>query len=945
MDNDVDRGGPGFAGGRPALGAAARLNGLSLKTKVVAATLVLFVSAVWLLAHDIADEVGDGFEAVVAAEQTALVEHIADSLEEEAKLRFHTLEDLASLLNRETMADPARVDSVLRGYKGVERLFNMGVTVISKDGMGLADYPRQDGRAGFDFTASDYFSEAVKTRAPVVGKPRPSPFSHKPVVLLAVPIRDADGGILGVLVGTNTVSDGDFLTEIIPRKNRLGGEFHIVSPRDRIYVASTDPNRILQALPAPGASPMLDRHLAGCEGSGVAVNSQGSENLSSSMRIPSTGWLVISTIPTATAFAPIRNLEAEIYKDAVLASAGIALLSWLFLLRQLAPLARAADTLDAMAKGEIPLNPIPEEGAREIRRLLTSFNKFQHWIQSQKRALRENTEQLRLAASVFDGTKEAIAITDADGRILRVNKPFCRLTGYAEEELVGRNPSLLKSGRHDDAFYAGMWRSLIDTGAWTGEIWNRRKNGEVYPERLNLSTLYGEDGSVMQRIAIASDITEAKRAEEIILHQANHDLLTDLPNRRLVLEAVRRHAAECGRVGFLLIDLDRFKEINDSLGHAVGDLLLVEAASRIQDRAPPGALVGHLGADEFVVVLPGADGHGLETSAEGIRQVLSEPFLLGIEAVHVTASLGGALIPEDGTDPDESFSNADQAVREAKTTGRDRFRRFSDAMRRKTQARIQMAADLRGALAGGQLEVFYQPIVDMRTRRIVKAEALLRWRHPERGFVSPTEFIPVAEETGMICEIGEWVFHRAAETAARVWRGRPGLHPIQIAVNKSPRQFFSSSDHGDWISHLKDLGIPAGLLSIEVTEGLLLDSHGTILDQLATFRNAGIHVALDDFGTGYSAMSYLKRFELDVLKIDQSFVRDMAEDPKDRAIVEAILAMAHKLGMKVVAEGIETEGQASLLSAAGCDFGQGYLFAKPMPGDAFEALAAGDPVL
>jgi diguanylate cyclase (GGDEF)-like protein/PAS domain S-box-containing protein len=928
---------------------------LDLKTKIIVACVSLFVAAIWLLAHDVAEEVRADFQTVVAAEQSALVEHVADSLDEEARLRIDTLKDIAVTLTPEVLADPKRLTAVLNENKHLGRLFNLGLSVVSAQGKGLMDYPPLPGRAGSDFSGEDYFKDIMANGNVAISRPRIGRFSNKPIVLLAAPIRSQQGGIIGILVGSNTVTGSDFFTEIIPHEGRMGGAFHVISPRDRIYVASSRAGRTLQPLPSPGVNAMLDRYLEGYEGSGIALNAEGIETLSSSRRIPRTGWLVMASVPTATAFAPITRIETEIYKDAALASLVIAVLLWLYIRHQLAPLERSAAILEAMAKGDSPLTSLPVEGSREIRRLLNSFNNFQARISEQKQSLRDNAEQLRLAASVFDGTSEAIAITDVKGRIIRVNKPFCRLTGYEEEELLGQNPSLLKSGRHDAAFYAEMWRSISTTGNWSGEIWNRRKNGEIYPERLTISTISDAKGQVMQRVAIAADITAQKKAEAIIWRQANHNLLTDLPNRHRFHELLRRDLALATAtdraVAVLLVDLDRFKEVNDTLGHTTGDRLLVEAASRIRSCLVDGDTIGHLGADEFIISLPDLnDATRLEATVATIRRAIAQPFHAGKDTIHLTASIGITIFPTDGEDMEELFRNVDQATRQAKEDGRDRSACFTESMRLDTQNRLQLANDLREALTLGQFEVYYQPIIAMQTREIVKAEALLRWHHPERGFVSPALFIPIAEETGLIGEIGDWVFHQAAATARKLCDGcfhtRSGLchrDPdapclFQIAVNKSPRQFFSGFSHLEWPAHMRSLGVSPHCISIEVTEGLLLGQHAEVMERLGKFRDAGMQIALDDFGTGYSAMSYLKRFDIDYIKIDQSFVRDMTVDSSDRAIAEAIIMMAHRLGMKVVAEGIETEEQYALLKAAGCDFGQGYLFAKPMPAGQFIPL-------
>jgi len=931
---------------------------LDLKSKIAIATVGLFTVAVWLLAHDLVEEVHANFEGVLAAQQLALVEHIADSLEEEAKLRISTLEDIARHTAPEILGNGEDLRAFLAGRHN-PRLFNLGLMVIAADGTGLADYPTIDGRGHGAFAGEEYFDLAMSSGATAIGRPQKGRFTNAPVVVIATPLRDSGGKVVGVLAGVNRVSDSDFFTEIIPKQNGLGGEFHIIAPRDRMYVASTDSSRILQPVSERGVNLMLDRFVEGYQGSGVTADSTGVELLTSGMRMPSTGWQVIATMPTRIAFAPVNGIAREIYKDAALSMVVIAVILWLYLYRQLAPLDRAAAILDDMAGGQRPLQSLPLEGGREIRRLLDSFNRFQARITEQQRQLRDNAEQLRLSASVFDGTSEAILITDADNRILGVNKPFCQLTGYQESELIGQTPSLLKSNHHDRSFYAGMWAALESGGRWAGEIWNRRKNGEVFPERLNISTIYDAAGKVERRIAIAADITAEKNARELIWRQANYDLLTDLPNRRLLLDLLRGELAAAGREGqgvaLCLVNLDRFKEINDTLGHTVGDRLLIETASRLAACVGDAATLGYLGSDEFVVAFRGpADMVYIDIVPVEVHRAIGLPYQLGIETIHVTASIGVTVFPADGDDVDSLLQAVEQATRAAKTSGGNRSVRFTEAMREDSRTRLQLATDLRGALAAGQLEVYYQPIVEMATGQCVKAEALLRWHHPQRGFVSPAQFIPIAEETGLIAEIGNWVFRQAAAMVKR-WcaacedygddgcvRAAGAPCRCQIAVNKSPRQFLAGSSQRDWLEHLRDEGIPPRCLAIEITEGLLLDSHDEVIDKLAIFRRAGIQVALDDFGTGYSAMSYLKRFDIDYLKIDQTFVRDMEEDPSDRAIVEAVIAMAHRLGMKVVAEGIETAGQRDLLAAAGCDYGQGYFFARPMPAADFAvAIGAG----
>lgn len=549
---------------------------------------------------------------------------------------------------------------------------------------------------------------------------------------------------------------------------------------------------------------------------------------------------------------------------------------------------------------------------------------------------RRRTENaLQIAASVHQAIGEAITVTDADNRIIAINPAFTLLTGYTAEEAIGQTPSLLKSGQHDAKFYRDMWLVLETTGRWQGEICNRRKNGEEYPEWLSINTIYDSDGKVLRRIAMFSDITDKKRAEETIWRQANYDPLTELPNRRLFrdrLEQEVRKAVRSGlQVAVLFIDLDRFKEVNDTLGHHTGDRLLIDAARRISDCVRATDTVARLGGDEFTIILSDlTNNNPVDKVAQSLLQTLTAPFSINGETVYVSASIGITIFPNDAADVDTLLKNADQAMYASKGAGRSRFSYFTASMQTFAQERLQLANDLRGALAAGQFELHLQPIVELASGRIAKAEALLRWTHPQQGQVSPAQFIPIAEETGMIDEIGDWVFRESAHMAKAWNQIANGNGPIQISVNKSPRQFFVGNTHETWIAHLAEIGLPPACLVIEITEGLLLDDRPDIAEKLACFRAAGIGISLDDFGTGYSAMAYLKKFPIDFLKIDRSFVRDMAIDPNDAAIVNAIIVMAHKLGLKVVAEGVETIEQRDLLIEACCDYGQGYLFARPM---------------
>jgi diguanylate cyclase (GGDEF)-like protein/PAS domain S-box-containing protein len=557
--------------------------------------------------------------------------------------------------------------------------------------------------------------------------------------------------------------------------------------------------------------------------------------------------------------------------------------------------------------------------------------------------LEKQGEELELAALVFQSSSEGMMVTDANNRIITVNPAFSAITGYSFDEVKGKPPSILSSGHHEPSFYQAMWQQLKNTGKWHGEVWDKLKDGEVCPRRLTINTIRDNDGLAHRYVAIFSDITEKKQSEELIWRQANFDSLTGLPNRNmfrscLELELKKSKRAEL-RLALLLIDLDLFKEVNDTLGHDIGDILLQQATGRINECVRESDVVARLGGDEFIVILPeiSETGH-VEDIADKLLVQLAEPYSIGNEVVYVSASIGITLYPNDATAIESLLKNADQAMYVAKKKGRNRFSYFTPALQIAAQTRLRLSNDLRGALAAGQFRIHFQPIIELTTGRICKAEALIRWQHPERGLVSPMDFIPLAEETGLMNAIGDWVFKESARQAKRLSKQ---FHcDCQISVNMSPVQFRVESQNfaKEWLQYLQELGLSGENFVIEITEGLLLNAESDITDKLLALRDAGIQVAIDDFGTGYSALSYLKKFDIDYLKIDQSFVRNIETDMDDVALSEAIIVMAHKLGLKVIAEGVETQGQKEILTEAGCDYAQGYLYSKPMPSEEFEAL-------
>ncbi len=546
---------------------------------------------------------------------------------------------------------------------------------------------------------------------------------------------------------------------------------------------------------------------------------------------------------------------------------------------------------------------------------------------------RKNAEdQLRMNATVFDTVSEGILVADANNRIKSVNPAFTRITGYDSEEVVGRNPSMLSSGRHDASFYRHMWWQLESRGFWSGEIWNRRKDGSVYPEWMSIVVLKDSEGEVTEYVAVFSDITQRKQDEEQIRHQAHYDALTGLPNRSLFFDRLTQAVIAARREGammaLLFLDLDRFKAINDTRGHVVGDEVLQQVADRLLNCVREADTVSRFGGDEFVVMLQDlVEVNDAAMVAEKIVSAMEAPFYSGDRELFVGASVGITIYPTDTESPETMLRNADMAMYRAKESGRNCYQFFTLGMQQQVKLRVELEQDLRQALQQDQLELHYQPIVDARLGRVTSVEALLRWHHPRRGVILPDDFIPVAEETGLIMSIGSWVLRRAC-MQAREWQDA-GLD-IGVSVNVSSRQL--GKEFSPWVvaAVLKDVGVPGNRLTLEITESLLMDRGKEAVALLDGFRKLGVSISVDDFGTGYSSLGYLKQFPVDILKIDRSFVSDLPDDKDDTSLVEAILAIGKSMGLKIVAEGVETREQYEFMRSAECDYIQGDYFAQTM---------------
>lgn len=553
--------------------------------------------------------------------------------------------------------------------------------------------------------------------------------------------------------------------------------------------------------------------------------------------------------------------------------------------------------------------------------------------------LKEDEKQLRLASTVFQTATEAVMVTNANNLIVAVNQAFTLITGYEESEVIGRKPTLLSSGHHDEDFYKNMNVELALSGTWKGEICNRRKNGEIYYEWLSITAIRDKLGELESYVSLFSDITVRKKAEDKIYQQANYDSLTGLANRNLFIDRVEQSLELSKRdnnsIAILFIDLDGFKSINDTFGHSKGDMLLKNTAERIQSAVRATDTVARLSGDEFAIMLRSDnDVYSNEKVATKVLNKLAAPYQLEEKEAHVTASIGIAIFPDDGQSSEELLVKADSAMYMAKEKGKNNVQFFTKEMDNKAQLRRSLEVELRKAILNNELILHYQPIHRIGTREVVAAEALIRWQHPKRGLISPLDFIPLAEDIGFIVNIGDWVLNQAC-AQAKSWQQQLKNSP-KISVNISTIQL-NSPDFIDKLQLvLEQTGLPASLLTLEITESLLIDKDNSTLAKLQKIRELGVDLSIDDFGTGYSSLSYLKRFPINVLKIDRAFIKDILVNSEDEALTYAILSIAKSLCLSVVAEGVENEAQFELLAKHGCQFAQGYLFSKPVDNSKFE---------
>lgn len=757
------------------------------------------------------------------------------------------------------------------------------------------------------------------------------------LVDVAAPVRDKNGVLQGVLCGHIFWK---WAEEVLDSKKAPGKDIYLLT-QDGLLLSGPEAARTDLSKLAPLTMQTIK---ASAQNSGYLLETWrdgktylvGYAKSSGYRDYPGMGWISLMREDVTQAFAPARELRQRILIMGLGLGLLFAWLGWLLAGRIARPITRISLAADKIAAGELTYDVPALQGDGEVAHLSTAIHDMVSSLTREIAERRRAEQSLRLSAKVFNNNSEAILITDAARTIVMVNHAFTVITGYSEEEVLGKNPRMLSSGRHNEMFYQNFYESLNRHDLWRGEIWNKRKNGEQFPEWVTMSVLRDDTGVITNYIAVYLDISERKKEEAHIQYLANYDVLTGLPNRYLLNDRMEQGISHSQRhqtkLAVMFIDLDHFKNINDSLGHDVGDDLLKMVAERLKACLRRSDTIARQGGDEFVAVLVDLSSEDEATFiAEKMTESLIGQFTVGQYQLSVTPSIGISIYPDDGDNTVQLLRNADMAMYRAKDAGRNRFEYYEAGMNLKATLRLQLENDLRGAISLRQLNLHYQPKVNVLSGQVVGMEALLRWQHPKLGAVSPAQFIPVAEESGLINEIGDWVLHQAA-LQQRIWQSQ-GYRLVPIAVNLSARQFAQKNLVEKIQSIVRDVGIDSHLIELELTESMLMDFGVDSLKMMDQLNEAGFALSLDDFGTGYSSLSRLKLLPMKSLKIDQSFVRDIDMDENDKAIVKATAVLAHAMGMKVIAEGVETQVQLDFIRASQCEEYQGYLFSRPVPED------------
>lgn len=1032
------------------------LQGHPLKKRVLLFTLSIFVVNIWILALVASKMLHEDMESLSSEQQLSTATLVAAEINQQLDERLSAINSTAAEIPAQLFNHPDDLQTYLQRHTLFQALFNGGTFISDHKGIAIATTQNLIPRRNTNLAQRDYMIGALQNGKTTIGHPILSKIVEAPIFVIAAPIHNPQGHIIGVLAGITDLRTHNFLDHVTDAHYGKSGGYLLIEPRYRQIITATDKQQVLKPLPPLGSNLAMDRFLQGYQGSAIYQDARGEEVLSSFKAVPLTGWIVGVTLPTEEAFAPIHAMRNWMLLLAALLTVLAALLTWWMLRRQLAPMLNAVTALAAhltLVENHVRVAPLPVRRQDEIGELIMGFNRLLVALQQREDALSESEarfhnmadqapaliwmsdtqnagiwfnkrwltytgrsmeqllgvgwledvhpndrarcenlcqtiflhrqkldmefrlrrangsygwiadigmprfdtsgnflgyigycwditerkhveDKLKLAASVFTHAREGIMITDPDGTIIDVNQAFTRITGYHHDEVLGKNPRLLSSGRQSKDYYAALWRGLIEQGHWYSEVWNRRKNGEVYAAMQTISAVQDTQGQTQQYVALFSDITSIKEHQNQLEHIAHYDALTNLPNRVLLADRLRQGIAQAQRyqrlIAVAFLDLDGFKSVNDNYGHEAGDQLLITVAHRMKQVLRDGDTLARLGGDEFVAILLDLDNE--ESSLEALSRLLEEaarPVSFGDEMLQVSASLGVTFYPQiENVDAEQLLRQADQAMYQAKLAGKNRYFVFDMVDDINIRDHHESLERIAHALNADEFVLHYQPKVNMRTGVVIGVEALIRWQHPQQGLLYPHDFLPNIEDHSLCVVVGEWVIDTAL-SQINTWLAAG--FTMSISVNVSARQL----QDPNFVEYLQNMlakypCIQPAQLELEILETSALKDLVQISDVIRQCQALGVSFSLDDFGTGYSSLTYLKRLPVNLLKIDRSFVRNMINDPDDLAILEGILGLATAFRRQVIAEGVDTVEHGTLLLQLGCELAQGFAIAPPM---------------
>jgi diguanylate cyclase (GGDEF)-like protein/PAS domain S-box-containing protein len=914
---------------------------VTLATKTSIATSLLFLVTILAIGMAALQSFRQQMWNVMVADQNTLVVRIADNLDQ----KLLTLQTALKLSASEiTPADLQSSDTAQRYLDTTTGLFavvDRSIFLFTAEGIELAERPFRPNRRGTDASHREYMRDTISTRQPVISEPFVTNVGDSNMVLVATaPVLNKEGQMVAILTGSLGLTRPGMLGKIAKTVIGKTGYLYIVTADGRL-IMHPDRNRLSQRAFAPGANPLFERALEGFEGTEEALESDGREAIVTYKRVPSSNWIVAAVYPKDEAFLAIRELTWHFLQVLLLASVVVVLSIWIltrYLMRPLVGLTEHLKNYSAHTERIAPLTG--RAGGGEIRALRRAFNRLTARLHEREDALIETMQKYQL---ITENSTDLITKHAADGTIIYASPVSSSILGIAPADLLGRS---LCEFVHPDDF--STVRTAVLGAAQSkslATIMYRARHADQHYLWLETTLQRMKDaaGEETQGIlCISRDVSERKRMEERLHELARTDHLTALPNRFLLDERFAGGLAQARREGSLLamlmIDIDRFKNINDTLGHGMGDVLLKLVGTRLKTCIRECDTLARWGGDEFVLLLPGVQDSGSAvTVAERCLTALKQPFVVEDQDLHITASIGISISEDSDTASETLLQNADVAMYRAKARGGDCLMVYSLDMSAGAQSRLSMENALFSAIEKKELLLHYQPLISAKTGRLAGVETLLRWHHPEYGMVPPAQFIPMAEETGLIGAIGEWVL-RTACTQMNAWYAR-GLPRIALSVNLSSRQFRQENVAGTIRKVLEDIGFAPENLELELTESLLMEDLASSKATLGELKSLGVAIALDDFGTGYSSLSYLKGFQLDTLKIDRTFIADLMTSEANASIVRATIGLAKGLHLRTVAEGVETRAQADFLVKHGCDVLQGFLFARPMEPAAFMSFA------